>query len=157
MSSIKGLYHPNAYLQRVKNVTSGLKARTKILCLLDQQPFSAPALARSIAMSYDTVLYHLHLLEAEAMVRRREFVSYLDFNRLRQRRLVDQAAALARGLLASWAPIRIFVKSCLFKVDFNYICKEANQAITSANSFSMASLSVPLIASPALGLHQIAS
>lgn len=90
MSSIKGLYHPNAYLQRVKNVTSGLKARTKILCLLDQQPFSAPALARSIAMSYDTVLYHLHLLEAEAMVRRRGVRPHIwILTGLGQRRLVD--------------------------------------------------------------------
>ena len=71
MSSIKGTYHPKAFLHHVKNVKSGLEARTKILNLLDQQPFSAPTIARNIAMSYDAVLYHLHLLEAEATVSRR--------------------------------------------------------------------------------------
>jgi predicted transcriptional regulator len=71
MSNIKETYHPNAYLNRIKNVKVGLEARTKILKMLDQQPFSAPVLARNVSLSYKVVLYHLHLLEAELVVGRR--------------------------------------------------------------------------------------
>ena len=65
MSSIKGAYHPNAYVQNVKNVKAGLVARTKILNAIDKQPVSAPAISISIVMSYAGVMYHLHLLEKE--------------------------------------------------------------------------------------------
>jgi hypothetical protein len=71
VSNIKESYHPNAYLQHVKNVRSGLAARTKLLNLLDQQAVSAGTLARNSKMSYAAAIHHLWLLEAEETVNRR--------------------------------------------------------------------------------------
>jgi DNA-binding transcriptional ArsR family regulator len=71
MSGLKGVYHPNAYLQNMKNVKSGLEARTKILGVLDKQPVSASAAARLVSMTYDVVMYHLRRLEFEQTVCRR--------------------------------------------------------------------------------------
>jgi predicted ArsR family transcriptional regulator len=68
--SPKESYHPNAYLQQVKSVKSGLAARTKILNVLEKREFAASAIARDVAMSYESVRYHLRLLEAEGTVRR---------------------------------------------------------------------------------------
>jgi predicted ArsR family transcriptional regulator len=68
---IKETYHPNAYLQHVKNVKSGLKARTKILNGLDEQPGSASSIAKNTVATYDAVMHHLRLLETEGTVSRR--------------------------------------------------------------------------------------
>jgi len=68
---IKETYHPNAYLQRVKSVRSGLKARTKILNILDKQTVNAKTIAQTTQMSYNAVRYHLRLLEAEGTVCRK--------------------------------------------------------------------------------------
>jgi predicted transcriptional regulator len=54
----------------VKNVKSGLVARTKVLNILEKSPVNAVVLARNVAMSYDAVRHHLRLLEAESTVRR---------------------------------------------------------------------------------------
>lgn len=70
MENIKEPYHPNAYLQRVKSVKSGLLARTKILNVLDNRSADAATIARSVGMSCDAVRHHLRLLEAEGTVRR---------------------------------------------------------------------------------------
>lgn len=71
MPNIKEAYHPNAYLQNLKNVKTGLSARTKILISLDKQPVSAIVIARDIAMHYPVVMYHLHLLEKEETICRK--------------------------------------------------------------------------------------
>ena len=71
MSNNKGAYNPNAYLQKIKNMQNGLESRTKILNLLEQQPFNAPTIAKNVESSYDAVVYHLRLLEDEAVVSRR--------------------------------------------------------------------------------------
>jgi hypothetical protein len=68
VATIKGNYHPNAYLHGVKSVKGGLAARTKILNLLDLQPMSATNAAHNTALSYGVVWYHLRLLEAEGTV-----------------------------------------------------------------------------------------
>jgi predicted ArsR family transcriptional regulator len=69
--TIKNLYHPNAYLHKVKNVKSGLRARSKILVALDKQPASAASVATSVKMSYNAAIHHLRLLEAEGTVQRK--------------------------------------------------------------------------------------
>jgi predicted transcriptional regulator len=66
----KDTFHPNAYLQHVKGVKSGLRARTKILSLLDTRSANATTIAKETAMSYDAVRHHLLLLETEGTVRR---------------------------------------------------------------------------------------
>ncbi len=68
--TIKEAYHPNAYLHNVKNVKSGLAARTKVLSVLDKQTADAAIIAQNVAMSYDAVRHHLRLLEAEGTIRR---------------------------------------------------------------------------------------
>jgi predicted transcriptional regulator len=68
--AIKEAYHPNAYLQNVRNVKSGLSARTKILSVLDKQSADSATVARNVAMSYAAVQHHLRLLEEEGTVRR---------------------------------------------------------------------------------------
>ena len=68
---IKGALHPNAYLKLVRNVISGLKARTKILDALEGKPFEAVKLAKEASLSYGVVIHHLRLLEKEGIVHRR--------------------------------------------------------------------------------------
>lgn len=68
---IKESYHPNAYLQSVRNVKNGLAARTLILTSLEKRVADANAIAIDTSQSYEAVLHHLRLLEAEGTVMRR--------------------------------------------------------------------------------------
>jgi len=70
-SAIKENYHPNAYLQFLKNFRSGLKARTKIIELLEEEEMTAGAIAKVTLLSYDVTLHHLRLLEREKIVCRK--------------------------------------------------------------------------------------
>jgi predicted transcriptional regulator len=63
--------HPNAYLKNIRNVTCGLKARTKILDTLDIKPSSAGRMAKEASMSYSVVIHHLRLLEKEDIIHRK--------------------------------------------------------------------------------------
>jgi predicted transcriptional regulator len=63
--------HPNAYLKNLRNVRSGLKARTKILVLLETQCFDASKIAKETALSYGVVMHHLRLLKNEGTVERK--------------------------------------------------------------------------------------
>ncbi|MCL2287931.1 MAG: winged helix-turn-helix domain-containing protein [Candidatus Bathyarchaeota archaeon] len=65
---IFGMFHPNAYLRKVRNVQCGLKTRTKILLFLDNQYCSTGELADKTGFSYNVVLYHLRLLCREGIV-----------------------------------------------------------------------------------------
>ena len=67
----KQTWHPNAYLKSIRNVRSGLSARTKILVLLDAQGFSAAKIASQSKLSYGVVMYHLTLLKLEGTVERK--------------------------------------------------------------------------------------
>jgi DNA-binding transcriptional ArsR family regulator len=69
--SIKQIWHPNAYLKNIRNVRSGLSARTKILDLLDGEAFSAAKIAKASGLHYGVVMYHLRLLKNEGMVQRK--------------------------------------------------------------------------------------
>lgn len=71
VAPIKEIWHPNAYLKNIRNVRSGLVARTKILVLLDKQGFSAGKIASQSALSYNVVMHHLGLLKCEGAVARR--------------------------------------------------------------------------------------
>jgi len=81
-------HHPNAYLERKRNVEQGLHARTKILETLamstpteaavsnseeireDGTELTIKAISESAAMSYSSSFHHLRLLEAEKIVKR---------------------------------------------------------------------------------------
>jgi predicted transcriptional regulator len=69
--------HPNAYLKKVRNVRNGLKARTKILLLLDTRCFNASKIARETTLSYGVVMHHLKLLNAEGTVERKGSKRYV--------------------------------------------------------------------------------
>lgn len=73
-------YHPNAYLERRRNVAKGLKARTKMLEVLAaemseseevrEKELTIKAISNSAAMNYSSSLHHLRLLEEEKIVKR---------------------------------------------------------------------------------------
>jgi hypothetical protein len=68
---IKENYHPNAYLQRTRNVRNGLWARTKILDFLEKQADAAAAISKETLLSYEVTLHHLRLMETEGTVSRK--------------------------------------------------------------------------------------
>jgi DNA-binding IclR family transcriptional regulator len=64
-------FHPNAYLERRKNVLRGLKARTKILEAIGRARVGTiTELSRLTVLSYAASRHHLRLLEAEDIVTR---------------------------------------------------------------------------------------
>ena len=63
--------HPNAYLKNIRNVKCGLRARTKILVLLERQVCSASKIAKENALNYGVVMHHLRLLKNEGTVQRK--------------------------------------------------------------------------------------
>ncbi len=63
--------HPNAYLENIRNVSSGLKARTKILEALESKPCDGVRIAKEGSLSYSVVMHHLRLLENEGIVHRK--------------------------------------------------------------------------------------
>jgi DNA-binding transcriptional ArsR family regulator len=77
VNSITEPFHPNAYLKNVRNVVCGLKARTKILVLLDTRYSDAPRLAKETALSYGVVMHHLKLLREEGIVERKGSGKYV--------------------------------------------------------------------------------
>ena len=64
-------YHPKAFLSQKRNVQRGLLARTQIILILEKDTGNAKKLAQETGLSYASVLYHLHLLEAENILTRR--------------------------------------------------------------------------------------
>jgi predicted transcriptional regulator len=62
--------HPNAYLKNVRNVKSGLKARSKILETLEKKSPDAPRITKNTGLSYNVVTHHLHLLKNEGIITR---------------------------------------------------------------------------------------
>ena len=55
----------------MKNVKNGLKARTKVLNVLETKASGATTIAESKSLSYRVVMHHLHLLETEGTVSRK--------------------------------------------------------------------------------------
>lgn len=64
-------FHPNAYLQQVRNVRKGLRARTKILSVLEKRSSGAAGVAKETSMSYNVVMHHLRLLQKDGTVDRK--------------------------------------------------------------------------------------
>ena len=63
--------HPNAYLKNIRNVSCGLKARTKILNSLESKASDGVKIAKDGSLSYSVAMHHLRLLENEDIVHRR--------------------------------------------------------------------------------------
>ena len=63
--------HPNAYLKNIRNVSNGVKARTKILETLESKPCDGVRMAKEVSLSYSVVMHHLRLLENEGIVHRK--------------------------------------------------------------------------------------
>jgi len=64
-------HHPNAYLSNIKNNRLGLRARTRILNLLEKVSVDAKTISKEAGMHYEVVTHHLRLLKAEAIVKRK--------------------------------------------------------------------------------------
>ncbi|HUV02506.1 MAG TPA: hypothetical protein VMW67_03530 [Desulfobacteria bacterium] len=65
-------YHPDAYLERMRNVMQGLQARTKILEVMEERESARTIqeVASLTVLSYSVSRHHLRLLEAERIVKR---------------------------------------------------------------------------------------
>ena len=70
-------HHPKAFLTLKRNVQRGLLARTRMILVLEKEVSNAKKLAQETGLSYASVLYHLHLLEAEDILTRKGKRSYL--------------------------------------------------------------------------------
>ena len=69
--------HPNAYLKNIRNLKSGVVARSKVLTVLDKDCFAASKIAKETGLSYSVVIHHLKLLEVEATVRHKGSKRYI--------------------------------------------------------------------------------
>lgn len=68
---VKEVYHPNAYLVDFRNVKPGLRARTRILNVLERISGDAKTIAKQAGLHYGVVMHHLKLLEARGLVQRK--------------------------------------------------------------------------------------
>ncbi len=69
--------HPKAYLATKRNVKAGLKARSKILFVLEEVKRSAPEIAKRSGLGYECVTYHLRSMRKERLVERSRRRPYL--------------------------------------------------------------------------------
>jgi predicted ArsR family transcriptional regulator len=91
-------HHPKAFLKLKRNVQPGLSARTQIISVLEKRICDAKTISHETGLSYKTVLYHLHLLEAENILSRRGRRSYVwQLTGVGQQRLVGGKEA-KRGI-----------------------------------------------------------
>jgi DNA-binding transcriptional ArsR family regulator len=87
---LREAYHPKAYLASIKNMKLGLRARTRILDVLEKLSVDAKSVAKNAGMSYAGVMHHLKLLEAEGIVNRKGGKPYVwTLTGLGQRRLAN--------------------------------------------------------------------
>jgi predicted transcriptional regulator len=70
-------YHPNAFLTSKRNIHPGLVARTKIIILLETNVATTKTISQKTGLSPSGVLYHLHLLETETILRHKGGRSYV--------------------------------------------------------------------------------
>jgi predicted transcriptional regulator len=70
-------HNPKAFLTLKRNVQPGLSARTQIISVLEKRTCDAKKISKETGLSYKTVLYHLHLLEAENILSHRGKRSYV--------------------------------------------------------------------------------
>ena len=87
---LREAYHPNAYLASIKNMKLGLRARTRILDVLEKLSVDAKSVAKNAGMPYASVMHHLKLLEAEGIVNRKGGKPYVwTLTGLGQKRLAN--------------------------------------------------------------------
>ena len=70
-------HHPKAFLTQKRNIQPGLLSRTKIISVLEKRIFDTKTISRETELSYKTVIYHLHLLEAENILSHKGRRTYL--------------------------------------------------------------------------------
>ena len=96
-------HNPKAFLTLKRNVQPGLSARTQIISVLEKRACNAKKISKETGLSYGTVLYHLHLLEAENILSRRGRRSYIwELTGAGQQRLIGEKEAkrgIHRGLI----------------------------------------------------------
>jgi predicted transcriptional regulator len=68
---LKETYHPNAHLARIKNTKLGLRARTRVLNVLEKLSGDAKEVAKESGLRYAVIMHHLKLLAAEGIVERK--------------------------------------------------------------------------------------
>jgi predicted ArsR family transcriptional regulator len=86
----KEAYHPNAYLSSIKNIKLGLRARTRVLNVLERVSVDAKTIAKEAEMHYGVVMHHLRLLEREGRVERKHSKPHIwVLTGLGQKRLVN--------------------------------------------------------------------
>jgi len=61
-------HHPNSFLSLKRNIEPGLSARTHIISVLEKRISTTRRISQETELSSKSVLYHLHLLEAEKIV-----------------------------------------------------------------------------------------
>lgn len=92
MHMLREAYHPNAYLTNIKNIKLGLRARTRILNVLDKDFSNAKTIAKETGLHYGVIIHHLRLLEAEGIVERKPGKPHIwVLTGLGQKRLVNQS------------------------------------------------------------------
>jgi len=69
--------HPKAYLATKRNVKAGLKARSKILYVLEEAKRGAADISKRSGLTYNCVLYHLRSMIKERLVERSRHRPYL--------------------------------------------------------------------------------
>ena len=90
---MKQNYHPKAFLSQKRNVKLGLSARTRIILALEKAPSNIKGMVDTIGFSYNVLLHHLHLLEAEKVATRRGNRPYIwQLTGMGQQRLGNTAA-----------------------------------------------------------------
>ena len=62
--------HPKAYLITKRNVKAGLRARSKILFILEEGSRGTREISKRGGLSYGCVIYHLRSLRTERLVER---------------------------------------------------------------------------------------
>jgi len=68
---LKQVFHPRSFLSRKRNVRLGLLARTRILQVLEKGESDVKGTVKSTGLTYNVIIHHLRLLEAERVVVRR--------------------------------------------------------------------------------------
>jgi len=62
--------HPKAYLVSKRNVKAGLRARSKILFILEEAKGSASEISKRSGLAYECIAYHLRSMRKERLVER---------------------------------------------------------------------------------------
>lgn len=62
--------HPKAYLTTKRNVKAGIKARSKILFVLEEAKGRASDISKRGGLGYHCVIYHLRSMKRERLIER---------------------------------------------------------------------------------------